>query len=85
MRFQTLSEYDDEIKKIDKMIDNWEKYIKTHPEEIGGIQIAKQNDIKNLKNITEMIESINNSLEKENSQKYLVEINSNYTMGIFVT
>lgn len=38
-----------------------------------------QNDIKNLKNITEMIESINNSLEKENSQKYLVEINSNYT------
>ena len=35
MRFQTLSEYDDEIKKIDKMIDNWEKYIKTHPEEIG--------------------------------------------------
>lgn len=36
MRFKTLSEYDDEIKKIDKMIDNWEKYIKTHPEEIGG-------------------------------------------------
>lgn len=29
MRFKTLSEYDDEIKKIDKMIDNWEKYIKT--------------------------------------------------------
>lgn len=29
MRFETLSEYDDEIKKIDKMIDNWEKYIKT--------------------------------------------------------
>lgn len=36
MRFKTLSEYDYEIKKIDKMIDNWEKYIKTHPEEIGG-------------------------------------------------
>ena len=35
MRFETLSEYDDEIKKIDKMIDSWEKYIKTHPEEIG--------------------------------------------------
>ena len=35
MRFETLSEYDDEIKKIDKMIGNWEKYIKTHPEEIG--------------------------------------------------
>lgn len=35
MIFKTLSEYDDEIKKIDKMIDNWEKYIKTHPEEIG--------------------------------------------------
>ena len=26
---------DSYIKKIDKMIDNWEKYIKTHPEEIG--------------------------------------------------
>lgn len=26
MRFKTLSEYDDEIKKIDKMIDDWEKY-----------------------------------------------------------
>lgn len=36
MRFKTVSEYDDEIKKIDKMIDNWEKYIKTHPEEIGA-------------------------------------------------
>ena len=35
MRFKKLSEYDDEIKKIDKMIDSWEKYIKTHPEEIG--------------------------------------------------
>ena len=36
MIFKTLSEYDEEIKKIDKMIDNWEKYIKTHPEEIGA-------------------------------------------------
>ena len=26
MRFKTLSEYDDEIKKIDKTIDDWEKY-----------------------------------------------------------
>lgn len=25
MIFKTLSEYDDEIKKIDKMIDNWEE------------------------------------------------------------
>ena len=35
MRFKTLSEYDDKIKKIDTMIDNWEKYIKAPPEEIG--------------------------------------------------
>lgn len=36
MRFKTLSEYDEEIKKIDRMIDNWEKYIEEHPEELGG-------------------------------------------------
>lgn len=35
MRFKTLSEYDDKIKKIDTMIDNWEKHIIAHPEEIG--------------------------------------------------
>ena len=39
MRFETLSEYDDEIKKIDKMIGNWEKYIKT----IKGIQNLLKN------------------------------------------
>lgn len=36
MRFKTLSKYDDEIKKIDKMIDNWKKYFEAHPEEIAG-------------------------------------------------
>lgn len=38
-----------------------------------------QNDMKNLKNIIEMINSIYESLEKENSQKYLIEINSEFT------
>ena len=36
MRFKTPSEYDDEIKKIDKMIDNWKKYFEEHTEEIAG-------------------------------------------------
>lgn len=36
MRFKTLSGYDDEIKKIDKMIDNWKKYFEEHPKEIAG-------------------------------------------------
>lgn len=36
MKFETLSDYDDEIKKIDRLIDDWEKYFKGHPEEIVG-------------------------------------------------
>ena len=36
MKFKKLSEYDDEIKKIDSVIDSLEKYIEEHPEEIGG-------------------------------------------------
>lgn len=36
MRFKKLSEYDEEIKKIDSVIDSWEKYIEERPEEIGG-------------------------------------------------
>lgn len=36
MGLKTIYEYDDEIKKIDRVIDNWEKYIEEHPEEIGG-------------------------------------------------
>lgn len=35
-RFKKLSEYDEEIKKIDSVIDSWEKYIEECPEEIGG-------------------------------------------------
>lgn len=36
MRFKKLSEYDEEIKKIDSVIDSLEKYIEERPEEIGG-------------------------------------------------
>lgn len=36
MRFKTLLQYDEEIKKIDSVIDSWEKYIEERPEEIGG-------------------------------------------------
>ena len=35
MRFETLSEYDDEIKKMDRMLDNFKKCM-AHPEKIGG-------------------------------------------------
>jgi len=36
MGLKTIYEYDEEIKKIDRVIDNWEKYIEERPEEIGG-------------------------------------------------
>lgn len=36
MRFRTIARYDDEIKKIDKVIDNWKKYFEERPEEIAG-------------------------------------------------
>lgn len=36
MRFETLSEYDDEIKKLNRMIDNWKKYFEEHTEDIRG-------------------------------------------------
>lgn len=70
----------DSLNKINKMLD---LTIKIAPLDNKNNNRNKknnnQNNIKNLKNITEMIESINNSLEKENSQKYIVEINSNST------
>lgn len=65
----------DSLNKINKMLD---LAIKIAPLD-NNKNNNQQNDIKNPKNITEMIDSINNSLEKENSQKYLVEINSNST------
>ena len=35
MRYNTLSEYDDEIKRIDEILDNFEEYIENYPEDTG--------------------------------------------------
>ena len=35
MRFKTLSDYDDEIKKIDEILDNFKEYIEKCPEDNG--------------------------------------------------
>lgn len=35
MRFRTVAQYDDEIKKMDRMMDNFKKCM-AHPEKIGG-------------------------------------------------
>ena len=35
MRYNTLSEYDDEIKRIDEILDNFEEYIENYPEDAG--------------------------------------------------
>ena len=68
MRFKKLSEYDEEIKKIDKMIDNWEKYIKTHPEEIG----AHTN--------CEGLKYIRNELKKERKELKIKELRKRYKL-----
>ena len=36
MRFETLSDYNDEIKKCDRVIDGYKRYFKEHPEDIAG-------------------------------------------------
>lgn len=59
MRFQTLSEYDDEIKKIDRMIDNQEKYFEEHPEEIAGRMNC------------EVLKYICNELKKERDKSWI--------------
>lgn len=35
MRFETLSEYDEEIKRIDVILDNFKEYINNYPQEMG--------------------------------------------------
>ena len=35
MRFKKLSEYDEEIKKIDIILDNFKEYINNYPQEMG--------------------------------------------------
>ena len=35
MRFKTLSEYDDEIKKMDEILDEFKEYIEECPENMG--------------------------------------------------
>lgn len=35
MRYNTLSEYDEEIKRIDEILDNFKEYINNHPQEMG--------------------------------------------------
>lgn len=34
MRFKTLSDYDDEIKKCDRLIGRYKKYLKEHPADV---------------------------------------------------
>ena len=68
MRFDTIHRYNDEIKKIDKMIDNWEKYIKTHPEEIG----AHTN--------CEGLKYIRNELKKERKELKIKELRKRYKL-----
>lgn len=36
MMFETLSDYDDEIKKCDRVIDGYRRYFEEHPEDIVG-------------------------------------------------
>ena len=88
MRFETLSEYDDEIKKIDKMIGNWEKYIKTHPEEIGlhtnceGLKYIR-NELKKERDNLEFCRSTREALDRYDDfkkgmsvEKFLKELDS---------
>ena len=35
MRFKKLSEYDEEIKRIDEILDNFKEYINNYPQEMG--------------------------------------------------
>ena len=35
MRFKKLSEYDEEIKRIDIILDNFKEYINNYPKEMG--------------------------------------------------
>lgn len=35
MRFETLSEYDEEIERIDEILDNFKEYINNYPQEMG--------------------------------------------------
>lgn len=35
MRFETLSEYDEEIERIDIILDNFKEYINNYPQEMG--------------------------------------------------
>lgn len=35
MRFETLSEYDEEIERIDIILDNFKEYINNYPKEMG--------------------------------------------------
>ena len=33
MRFKTVADYDNEIKRIDEILDNFEEYIENYPED----------------------------------------------------
>lgn len=35
LRYNTLSEYDEEIKRIDEILDNFKEYINNFPQEMG--------------------------------------------------
>ena len=35
MRFKTVADYDNEIKRIDEILDNFEEYIENYPEDAG--------------------------------------------------
>lgn len=88
MRFKKLSEYDEEIKKIDSMIDSWEKYIEEHPEEIGGRanceglkyirdELKKERDnLEFYKATQEALDRCNDSKKGMSVEEFLKELDS---------
>lgn len=75
MRFRTIARYDDEIKKLNRMIDNWKKYFEEHPEKIGvqrNYELLKyiRDELKKERDDLEFYKATQEALDRcDNSKK----------------
>lgn len=68
MRFKTVADYDNEIKRIDEILDNFKEYIENYPEKIG------------VQGNYELLKYIREELKKERKELKIKELRKRYKL-----
>lgn len=88
MRFKTLSEYDDEIEKCDRVIDGCKRYLEEHPKDIvirtnhqileyvRDVLKKQRGDLEFYKSTQEALDRYDDSKKGMSVEEFLKELDS---------